>query len=698
MSGNEINNVETPLMASLQDLKNPIVIFTVGILFSLGFYVKSLPVYLLYVVSGIFILLFVLFKKKKILIFSFAILFGYFYIIFHSQIFISNLDSYLNTKNIFIGEVISRAESNSFYGKKYLLKVNQIAGDKNKLNALVQIFGSSYEEYFPGDIVQITGTLKEPKTVLLPGLFDEKRYLLTKGVNYVLNADAGTLIFLDQSYTAFLKQKISKVRDKILAVNEKYISKKNLEIINGIVLGSKASNMSTKLKEQIYNLGLAHITSASGFNVSILAFVIFWLFRIITKSKLLPVLFSIFAVLSYAAIADFSSSIIRATIFIVLVLIGSLFDKKLKLFPGISLIILLFFLFSPVSILDIGLQLSLLGFLGLTLFFNEVNQIIIKFNKIIYYFISIFMQSFIAQIMVIPLIVFYFHNIQLLGFLANIVAVPLAGIILITGLVSVFLGVIPFLSLCVCKILDFFGGLFIFWIELLYKLPVKQIFVPNINFYLLLAIYGFIFYVMSICFIKSLHRTLKLVLPLFIFLIAGLYFMTDAGSSRYFKIFCLKKYNQDLILVIPPDKSPMLIAGKTNENDISKIKDYLRLNNITHDLMIGNDLFKESKSKIEIQYKNFSFDLIKNYSEKINSNAFCLKLPILMKNDPPFYSQIVMLSENVIVNDYKHLSKGSVENINWLKTQMTNPYFLSKTGTLLVITDGSNHKIKYLYE
>ena len=684
--------------------KNPLVLLVLGILIGLTIYFKEINLLFLYVFLFLLFIFFIFSKKTKLLLILLSVLFGYFYTVFYFKVFISNLDAYLNQKNIFIGEVISKADSNGFYGKKYLLKVNKIIGNENKLNALIQVFGSSYEEYLPGDVVQITGVLKEPKGALLPGLFDEKRYLLTKGVNYTLKADTGTLVFLDQSSTAFLKQKINNIRDRVLSVNEKHISKKSLEIINGIVLGSKASNISQELKEKIRDLGLAHITSASGFNVSILAFVIFWLFRITTKStglwrKVLPVLFSIFSVLSYAAIADFSSSIIRATVFIILVLIGSLFDKKLKLLPGISLILLLFFLFSPLSILDIGLQLSLLGFLGLALFFNEVNQMIIRFHKVTYYFMSIFLQSLIAQIMVIPLIVFYFHNIQLLGFLANIVAVPLAGIILIVGLTSVFLGMIPifdFLNLFICKILDFLGNLFIFCIDLLYKIPFKQIFIPNINFYLLLFIYIFIFYILSLLLLKTSRERIKIILPVFIVLIIALYFFTNTG--RYLKIFCLKKYNSDQVLIIPPGKSPMLITNKTDENDVSKIEEYLRLNNISHNLVIGNNLFHETKSKMEIKYKNFSFDLIKNYSEKVNSNAFCLKLPILMKNDPPFYSQIVSLPQNVILNDYKRLSKSSLENINWLSTQMINSYFLSKTGTILIITDGSNHKIKYLYE
>ena len=78
-----------------------------------------------------------------------------------------------------------------------------------------------------------------------------------------------------------------------------------------------------------------------------------------------------------------------------------------------------------------------------------------------------------------------------------------------------------------------------------------------------------------------------------------------------------------------------------------------------------------------------------------------MKLPILMKKDPPFNAIFSSYPEVLIVNDYKKLSKNSYKNIDWLKgvrgikRQNFKTYFLSETGTITLITDGLSDKLYF---
>ncbi len=688
-------------MVSLREYKNPIVVICLGILAGTSFYFKNIHFYYLIAIF-IFAFVYSLFNKNKILLMlSLSFIAGYFYTISYLRVFNVNLDYLLNKKNIYIGEIISFDNDNSLFYKKYFLKLKYFIKDQSCVDLSdikIQVLGTHYEEYSPGDLIEITGVLKKPKTAVLPGLFDEKRFLQIKGVNYILKADPSTLVFLDEPVQNIFIRLVNKLRNKLIMVNARNLPKENADLVNGIVFGSKASNLKGLLKETIQDLGLSHITSASGFNVSILAAGIFYISRFLIKGiggKLTPTIVSIFAVLIYSSICDFSASIIRATVFIVFVLVGNLFDKKLKILPGVSLIVLLFFLFNPVNILDVGLQLSILAFLGITLYAGGFKT----FN--------LFFQSLFAQIMVIPLIVFYFHNVQLLGIVANLIAVPLASVILILGLINILFAKLAFLQLFVLVLLRVFSDFFLQWVDYLYKFPFKQIFLPNINFYFLILIYIFLLYALSSVFIISLRKKYKEVIALLIAAFLFVYIATD--TSKYLKIYCFPKYNKDSILVIPPYDKPVYFANKVKEGDIYDVRYFLRLNNIKSDFIyydlgkdsgqnFSNKLLVINQSKIILKYKNFVFHVVRNYSEKIKPEGKYLKLPILRKKDPTFNTIFSSLPEELIINDYKKLSKKSYKNIEWLngiKKQNFKTYFLSETGTITLITDGLSDKLYF---
>ena len=687
---------EGALLNKLKEYKNPLFVFCSGILIGTTFYFQNIKLTILISLGLILLISFLFFKSKRIILFVAAIIFGYFYTANYLQFTKPNLDQFLHERYIYIGEIKSKANNNRF-NRTYDLKLENIqtqnGNHKWKIdNCNLQVTGSKYEEYEPGDVVQVTGILKHPKSAILPGLFDERRYLLTKNIYYLLKADNGSLVFLDEAKSSKITKAINRLRDKLLSINKTFLNGEKLSLVNGIIFGSKASTLSDKLKEKIQSLGLSHITSASGFNVSILAFGIFALFGFFYyKRRIFPTIVCICAVLIYSAIADFSPSIIRATVFIILLLIGNLFDKKMKILPGIGIIIIGFFLSNPANLLDVGLQLSVLGFLGLDLFASEV----IGENK--NWFLNTFYQSLFAQIMVIPLIAFYFHNIQLLGLISNLVAVPLASLILMTGIINIIFFGIPGINYIFQKILFYSSTLFIHWVNYLDKFELKQIFLPSLNFYLLTLTYAIVLFLLFALFfrlskIKIFISTVTLIIALTITC-----FVTD--TSKYLKIFFLPVYNQDAVLIMPPKERPIYLSTRPQDFSKQSFEDFLMLSNcsfntISYNLRNNTKVYfpskyiTDEKNKIKIRYKNLSLDIIKNYTDKISSEAKYIKLPLLNKKDPALSEIFTTLSKTIIINDFKKLSKKSKKDILWLKSKPSKSFFLSETGTITLVSDG----------
>lgn len=684
------------LIATLHEWKNPIVIFCFGILIGCTFYFQDIKQSILTGFCSLLLIIFIASRNSKIILLLLAIVLSFGYNIAYSIFFTSNLSEYLNKECIYIGEIASKAEDNRFY-KRYELKVlNIIDSNKNDSfkikNPTILINGSKYEEYEVGDIVQITGNLKRPKTAILPGLFNEKQYLLSKGISYLLKAKNGTLVFLDAPKSTIFAKTIYKLREKLLSINKTFLAGERLSIVNGIIFGAKASPLEGKLKDKVQSTGLSHITSASGFNVSILAAGIFALFRLFNyRKKLIPTIICLFAVLTYSAIADFSPSIIRATIFIIFLLVGNLFDKRMKTLPGISLIVIGFFIANPMNLLDIGLQLSILGFLGLDLFANEA----LKDNK--NWLLSIFHQSLFAQIMVLPLIVFYFHNIQLLGLISNLAAAPLASLILITGLINLAVNKIPIINNILERILFYLSDFFIQWVNFLNNFEYKQIFLSNIDFYILIIMYMIIFILLSRLFITISNKVFIVLLATLATLLIFTHTYTD--SNKYFKIFFIPSYNQDTILILPPKERAIYLSTNSRSLNLEEIKSFLTLNNIPSRIITYNlksnlpatfpsNYIKNDRTKITVNYGALDLDIIKDLNKPIESKSEYIKLPLLNKKDPPLNKILKITPQVSIINDYKKLSKKSMHDIQWLKSQSFKSLFLSETGTISLISNG----------
>lgn len=690
-------------MDKFLEIKNPIVLITLGVLAGFTFYFRDLGFHYLFITYIVLSISSIHFKRSAFILIGLSSLFGYFYSVEFNKYSTPNYDSLLEKKVLYIAEVIDLESSNKFQ-KRYCLKIKEVIKSDKRENANFKVLAKTtrYDDYESGDVIELKGKLKKPKTAILTGLFDEKRFLKSKEIYYTLNSEKGSLVYLDTKENPL--KIIERIRTKIIKSNEIYLVDKNkCGLINGIIVGSKASPLSKDLRDKVRSLGLSHITSASGFNVSILCASVFFILKFFFKRrKLIPTLISFIAIVFYTALADFSSSIIRASIFLALALIGNLIEKRTKILPTISLITILFFVFNPINVTDIGFQLSVFSFLGITLFIEDIKEKVLPFfHKRIHGLVLVTLESIFAQLLVLPILVFYFHNIQILGVISNLLAVPLASVMLVAGLINSTFIFIPPLNLILpysYKVLDLLAGLFMWWVNILDQIKIKEIFIPEIDFYSTVILYPAI----VLTFLLIIKKDKKLALSLFCCILLLIGSIRSHKMDDYIKIICFPKYSQDAVLVIIPDEAPVFFGTNLNQSTRTQILHFLKVHKNKSEFMFynlkdntklisSNKLIVDEKSKITISYNGFRFELIKNYNNPVRSNSDFIKLPILMKKDPSFNKVIKELPENVIVNDYKKVSKKSIKSLSWLKKQKTNVLLLSNSGTITIVAKDKNH-------
>ena len=114
-------------------------------------------------------------------------------------------------------------------------------------------------------------------------------------------------------------------------------------------------------------------------------------------------------------------------------MLGSLVYRKPNIIASISISLLVILIINPYKILDIGMQLSYGGTLGIILF-NKILEEKIKLHtlKITNKFITTIKQMMIvsisANLIIFPIVAMHYNTISLTFFISNILAGPILEI------------------------------------------------------------------------------------------------------------------------------------------------------------------------------------------------------------------------------------------------------------------------------
>lgn len=190
----------------------------------------------------------------------------------------------------------------------------------------------------------------------------------------------------------------------------------------GFIVGLR-SLLPDSLLDQLTVTGLAHIVAVSGYNLTIL---VRFARRLLAKySKYLSTFISAFLIIGFLAVTGLSPSIFRAAIISGLSLSAWYYGRQMK--PAMLLLVAsaITAYINPTFIwYDIGWYLSFFAFFGVLVVAPSLVARIYK-QHLPNALVQLVIESFAAQIMVIPLLAFVFGQVSLIGFIANVIVLPL---------------------------------------------------------------------------------------------------------------------------------------------------------------------------------------------------------------------------------------------------------------------------------
>lgn len=327
-----------------------------------------------------------------------------------------------------IEKIINKTDST----QKFLASVKP-ATSRNYCSGELMVHLTSRADFALYDEILIRDiSIHEIPKAMNPHQFDLKGYYGYKNVFHraFLDEDQMVRIIRAKKSLSGLAYEVSLYFKDIIykAVDDPSIS----AVLTGILLGID-DEIDINTRAVYAATGAAHILSVSGMHVGMILLLLNFILKFLDKNKKTKILkFIIISVvlLGYAMICGMGSTIMRAVLMCILILIGKNFFKQTNTMNILWAAAMLLLLANPGVLFDIGFQLSFMAVMGILILYPYVSQWYISENKILRTIWQWTAVSIAAQITTLPIIMYYFHNVTFISLIGNLIAVPLSTIIL----------------------------------------------------------------------------------------------------------------------------------------------------------------------------------------------------------------------------------------------------------------------------
>ena len=452
--------------------------------------------------------------KKKIKVRKYVVLFLISVLI--SNIHVTLLEKFFNEKYQNVGEnleIVGTIISNPIdkqYKNQYILKVEEINGNKKYKNTNLQLNVKKEKEKLNyGDEIIVKGNFEEASTARNEGGFDYKQYLKSKNIYGIVTVDKKDIETINKNNVGVIDLLANKVRNSMKRKIEQNLHNETNELLSGMLIGEK-SNLQKEIQEDFRDSSLSHVLAISGMHVSYVMLGITFLISKIKFSKKMSKIVTILILLFFIILTGKTASVTRACFMSSYIILASLLHKKAHVLGSISISLLIILIINPYFILDIGLQLSYGGTIGIVLIYpilkkykkkkedktGRIKKVLYKIKDKI---IDTILITISANLVIFPIVLFHYNIMSFTFIISNLLISPIIGIIIILGFLSVFSS---YIVSPISKVMFFFLQIFLSVLAQIAhfcaELPLSKVYFPTPKIYVIIIYYLFLMYIILV--------------------------------------------------------------------------------------------------------------------------------------------------------------------------------------------------------
>lgn len=255
--------------------------------------------------------------------------------------------------------------------------------------------------------------------------------------------DTSSISRLDRSKTYFLEK-----RNELLErLSDHGVDGSVYAVVAAMTLGDK-SQLTNELRKTYAITGASHILALSGLHLGI----IYTLLSLLLSRRrwwIVSQVVIIVCIWLYVFLVGMTVSVVRSAVMITVYALLSLGHRDKMSVNTLAFAAIVMLLFNPLSLFDVGFQLSFLAVLAILLFYPLFEgvwpQPFLMDHRVFKWLWAMLSVSCAAQIGVAPLIVYYFGRFSCFFLLTNLLVVPAATLILYLSLVVLLIPSLAYL-------------------------------------------------------------------------------------------------------------------------------------------------------------------------------------------------------------------------------------------------------------
>lgn len=324
--------------------------------------------------------------------------------------------------------------------KVLVLDMPQVREGESRFIGLVQEEGIKVRVFLPGiltlekgDLLEVSGSLREIRGATNPGDFDYREYWGHRGVFYNLLVKELPFPQVVANQSSFGQQLLAGVIKRGRLAIQASMSGEQTILLEGMLFGFQGE-ISEEQYAQFQKSGLVHVFSVSGFHVGFIVLMGIWTANRLGRRKLTRFLMVSGLIILYGFMTGWPSPMVRASIMACLGLAAYYLGREEDLPTSLALAGIVLLLINPANLFEISFQLSFLATWGLVYLYpqwREMARVKAPWEKAV-------LLSLAAQVATLPLAAYYFNLVSLVSVVANLLLVNVAGGVVILG----FLGVV----------------------------------------------------------------------------------------------------------------------------------------------------------------------------------------------------------------------------------------------------------------
>jgi competence protein ComEC len=340
-----------------------------------------------------------------------------------------------------------------------------------------------------GDQVAISSALMAIRNEGNPGEFDAEMFWSRQGINKMAFVSHGELLLLNQAKQSLIIKWLNASRNYLRSALTAHLSGAELAISLALILGDN-SMLDKEIRDSFTNTGALHVLAVSGLHISIIMQILMAVLAVFSGvlSRRIAVILLIGIMWWYAAITGLSPSVLRAVIMFTVLSIAQLSGRNYDSLNTLLFTAFVLVIWNPLTVFDIGFQLSFLAMLGIFLFYEKIASFWLIRQAILQKVWQGTAIGLAAQVMTTPLSLHYFNQFPNYFILTNIGLMASSGLILGGGLLIFSVSWWGFVAKWIGFVLMLVVGLSLWFIQWVESLPGAVAFGFTVNFWTVLAL------------------------------------------------------------------------------------------------------------------------------------------------------------------------------------------------------------------